>query len=109
MQWVYLSIAIVCEVSASAALRACMGFTKLTPSVVVVVGYAASLYFLSLTFGTIPMGVAYAVWSGVGVVLIAVAGWYLYGQRLDAAALCGILLITAGVIVLNVFSKSVAH
>jgi small multidrug resistance pump len=107
MQWVYLVIAIVCEVSATTALRACMGFTRLTPSIVVIVGYGAALYFLSLTFSTIPMGVAYAVWSGVGVVLIALAGWVMYGQQLDLAGFCGIGLITGGVIVLNVFSKSV--
>ena len=109
MNWLYLTIAIVCEVSATAALRACLGFTRLTPSIIVVVGYGAALYFLSLTFSTIPMGVAYAVWSGVGVVLIAIAGWFMYGQALDLAAFCGIALITAGVIVLNVFSKSVPH
>lgn len=107
MHWLYLSIAIVCEVSATAALRACMGFTRLTPSLIVIVGYGGALYFLSLTFSTIPMGVAYAVWSGVGVVLITIAGWYMYNQRLDLGAFCGIALITAGVIVLNVFSKTV--
>jgi len=109
MQWLYLTIAIFCEVSATAALRACMGFTRLTPSLIVIAGYGAALYFLSLTFSTIPMGVAYAVWSGVGVVLIAIAGWFMYGQQLDLPAFCGIALITSGVIVLNVFSKSVPH
>ena len=109
MQWLYLTIAIFCEVSATAALRACVGFTRLTPSIIVVLGYGAALYFLSLTFSTIPMGVAYAVWSGVGVVLIAIAGWFMYGQQLDLPAFCGIALITAGVIVLNLFSKSAPH
>jgi len=107
MNWLFLGIAIVCEVCATAALRACMGFTRLTPSIIVLVGYGGALYFLSLTFSTIPMGVAYAVWSGVGVVLIAIAGWFMYGQQLDLGAFCGIALITAGVIVLNVFSKAV--
>ena len=108
MQWLYLTIAVVCEVIGTSALRASAGFTRLTPSLIVLCGYAAAFYFLSLTLSTIPMGIAYAVWSGIGVVLISLAGWWLYGQQLDMAAWCGIGLITAGVIVLNVFSRSAA-
>lgn len=109
MNWFYLTIAIVSEVLATSALKASDGFTRLYPSTVVVVGYGLAFYFLSLTLRTIPIGIAYAVWSGVGVVLISMLGWFFYGQKLDTAAVVGITLITAGVIVLNAFSKSVAH
>jgi small multidrug resistance pump len=109
MNWVYLAIAIVSEVLATSALKASDGFTRFYPSLVVVVGYGLAFYFLALTLRTIPVGIAYAVWSGVGVVLISFLGWVLYGQKLDAAAVVGILLIAAGVAVLNVFSKSIGH
>lgn len=109
MNWVYLAVAIVLEVIATSALKASDGFTKLWPSVVVVVGYAAAFYLLSLTLRTMPVGVVYAVWSGVGVVLITLMGWLVFKQSLDAPALLGIGLIAAGVVVLNVFSKAVSH
>ena len=109
MNWLYLTIAIVSEVLATSALKASDGFTRLYPSAVVVIGYGLAFYFLSLTLRTIPVGIAYAVWSGVGVVLVSSVGWILYGQKLDIAAVVGIALIIAGVIVLNVFSKSAAH
>lgn len=109
MNWLYLSFAIVLEVIATSALKASDGFTRPLPSLLVVLGYAAAFYLLSLTLRSLPVGVVYAVWSGVGVVLITLAGWLLFQQALDAPALIGIGLITAGVIVLNFFSKSVAH
>ena len=109
MNWLYLAIAIVSEVVATSALKATEGFTRWVPSLLVVVGYASAFYFLSLTLRSIPIGVAYAVWSGAGVVLISLVGWLLYQQSLDAAALIGIGLIVAGVLVLNLFSKAVAH
>ncbi len=109
MNWLYLAIAIVSEVLATSALKAADGFTKPWPSAVVFVGYALAFYFLSLTLRTIPVGIAYAVWSGVGIVLVSIVGWVLYGQRLDAAAFVGIGLIAAGVVVLNTLSKSSAH
>ena len=109
MQWVYLAIAIVSEVVATSALKAAEGFTRLVPSVLVVVGYALAFYFLSLTLRTIPLGVAYAIWAGVGVALVALVGWVVYHQSLDLAALIGITLIVSGVIVLNLFSKTVVH
>ena len=109
MNWLYLAIAIVSEVIATSALKAAEGFTRWVPSLVVVVGYASAFYFLSLTLRSIPLGVAYAIWSGVGVVLISLVGWLLYRQSLDAAALIGIGLIVAGVLVLNLFSKAVVH
>jgi small multidrug resistance pump len=109
MPWLYLAVAIVSEVIATSALKASNEFTRLWPSVVVVAGYVSAFYFLSLTLKTIPVGVAYAVWSGVGIVLIALIAWGLYGQTLDLPAIAGMGLIIAGVVVLNVFSKSVAH
>ena len=75
----------------------------------VVIGYGIAFYLLSLTLQTIPVGVTYAIWSGVGIVLITLVAWLVYGQSLDAAAIVGLSLIIAGVAVLNVFSKSVAH
>ena len=107
--WIFLSAAIVTEVIATSALKASEGFTKFWPSTIVVAGYAVAFYFLALTLRTIPVGIAYAVWSGVGIVLISAIGWLWYGQKLDLPAIIGIALIVAGVVVLNLFSKSVAH
>jgi len=107
--WVYLITAIVSEVIATSALKASTGFTKPLPSVVVVIGYLVSFYFLSLTLKTIPVGIAYAIWSGVGVVLISVVAWLLYGQRLDLPALIGMELIISGVMVINLFSNTAGH
>ena len=107
--WICLAVAILSETIATTALKASAGFTRPLPAVVVVVGYGLAFYFLSLTLRTIPLGVAYAVWSGVGIVLITAAGWLLYGQKLDAAALAGIGLIVAGVLVMNLFSKTAGH
>lgn len=109
MNWLYLGIAIVAEVVATSALKAAEGFTRLAPSVVVVVGYLIAFYFLSLTLRTIPVGVAYAIWSGIGIALISLIEWLVYGQSLDGPAIAGLVLIVAGVVVLNGFSKSVAH
>ena len=107
--WVYLITAIVSEVIATSALKASTGFTKPLPSVVVVIGYLVSFYFLSLTLKTIPVGIAYAIWSGVGVVLISVVAWLLYGQRFDLPALIGMGLIISGVMVINLFSNTAGH
>ena len=109
MKWVYLGIAIVSEVAASSALRASDGFTRVWPTLALIVGYSVSFYFLSLTLRTIPMGIAYAVWSGVGILLICLVGWLLFGQKLDLPAIIGLTFIIAGVAILNVFSKSVVH
>jgi len=109
MNWLFLSIAIAAEVIATSALKAADGFTRLGPSLVVISGYGIAFYFLSLALRGIPVGVAYAVWSGVGIVLISVIGWFAFGQTLDAAAVLGIGLIMAGVIVLNLFSRSPVH
>jgi small multidrug resistance pump len=109
MNWVYLCIAIVAEVVATSALKTADGFTRVAPSMVVIIGYVAAFYFLSLALRTIPVGIAYAIWSGIGIALIAFIGWWLYGQRLDIAAIVGVALIIVGVAVLNGFSKAVTH
>ena len=108
-QWVFLSIAIFSEVIATSCLKAAEGFSRFWPSLVVIIGYLVAFYFLSLTLRTIPVGVAYAIWSGVGVVLIALSGWLFLGQSLDTPAVIGLTLIVAGVIVINVFSRTVSH
>ena len=109
MSWLYLVIAIVTEVIGTTALKATEGFTKLVPSLIVAVSYAASFYFLSLTLKVIPVGIAYAVWSGVGIVLIAIVGWLIFGQTIDRYGVLGIALIGAGVVVLNTLSKTSVH
>ncbi|CAN7538719.1 Qac family quaternary ammonium compound efflux SMR transporter [Pseudoxanthomonas sp. LjRoot143] len=107
--WLFLAIAIVGEVIATSALKSSEGFTKLLPSVVVVVGYGAAFYFLSLSLKSIPVGIAYAVWAGLGIVLVAAIAWVFHGQKLDAWALVGMVLIISGVSVLNLLSKVSAH
>jgi small multidrug resistance pump len=109
MKWLYLGIAIIAEIFATSALKGSEGFTRLAPSIVTVFGYLISFYFLSLTLREIPVGIAYAIWSGVGIVLISIVGAVLFTQHLDTPALIGIGLIIAGVVVMNVFSKSVSH
>lgn len=104
--WAYLGLAIFSEVIATASLKSTEGFTRLVPSIVVLVGYSAAFYFLSLTLDTIPIGVAYAVWSGVGVATITLVSFVLYDQKIDAAGLIGIGLIVAGVVVLRLFSEA---
>ncbi|MGO4291297.1 DMT family transporter [Chitinophaga sp. RAB17] len=109
MKYVYLGIAIVAEIIATSALKESLSFTKLWPSVIVVVGYTIAFYFLSLTLKTLPVGIAYAIWSGVGIVMISVVGALLYKQKLDLPAIIGMLLIIAGVVIIHVFSKMSAH
>ena len=104
--WVYLFLAIMSEVIATASLKSTEGFTKPIPSIIVLVGYCAAFYFLSLTLDTISIGVAYAIWSGVGVATITVVSFFLYDQKIDLAGILGIGLIIAGVIVLRLFSES---
>lgn len=105
-KWMLLGLAILSEVVATSSLKSTEGFTKLVPSVIVIVGYCAAFYFLSMTLDTIPIGIAYAVWSGVGVAGIALVSVLFLDQRLDAAALIGMGLIVAGVVVLRVFSDA---
>ncbi len=109
MGYLYLSVAIAAEVIATSALKASHGFTRPLPTTVVVVGYGISFYLLSLVLKTVPVGVAYAIWSGAGIVLIALVGWLLLKQTLDAPALAGMALIVAGVAVIQLFSRATTH
>lgn len=108
-KWLLLSVAIVAEVFGTSFLKASEGFSKFWPSVAVIIGYMVAFYFLALSLKFIPVGIAYAIWAGVGVVLIALIGWVVFDQSLDLPAMIGITLIIAGVITLNVFSGSVTH
>lgn len=109
MHWLYLTIAIVSEVIATSFLKQSEGFARLWPSVAVIAGYGLAFFFLSLALRTIPVGVAYAIWSGVGIVAISGIAWVVFGQTLDLAAVIGITLIVSGVIVLNLFSRTTVH
>jgi small multidrug resistance pump len=104
-----LLVAIVAEVIATSALNASDGFTRLVPSLITATGYALAFFCLAHTVRYIPVGIAYAIWSGIGMVLIAAIGWFWFRQTLDAAALAGIGLILAGVLVINLFSTSVGR
>ena len=107
--WIYLIVAVVGEVIGTTALKSSEGFTRLGPSVVVVGGHAVAFFFPSLTLRHMPVGVAYAMWSGVGTVLITLIGWVIFSQKLDLAAIAGIGLIVAGVVVLQLFSDTSPH
>lgn len=106
MSYLYLLLAIIGEVIGTSALKATAGFTKVGPSLIVAVGYGAAFYFLSLTLRTMPVGVAYAIWSGLGIVLISIVAFVVYKQTLDFPALAGMALIVSGVLIINVFSKT---
>lgn len=108
MPWLYLLVAIAGEVIGTTALKASDGFTRAGPTALVVIGYAVAFYFLALVLRTVPLGVTYAIWSGVGVAAVTLIGWLVYGQRLDLPAVIGIGLIVAGVLVLNLWSGA-AH
>ncbi len=105
----FLAIAILSEVIATTTLKASHSFTRPVPSLIVVIGYALAFYFFSLAMNSISVGVAYAIWSGAGIVLVAFLSWLFYGQLLDRPGLIGIGLILAGVMVLNLFSKTVVR
>lgn len=109
MAWLYLGIAIAAEVAATSLLKSAEGFSRLLPSLGVLLGYGIAFYFLSLTLRDIPVGIAYAVWSGIGIVLIALIAWLVHGQRLDLPAIIGCGLIVGGVLVINLFSNSATH
>jgi small multidrug resistance pump len=104
MQWLYLSIAILAEVIATSSLKAAEGFTRLIPSLIVVFGYGTAFYFLSLTLRTMQVGTAYAIWSGVGTVIISLVAWLLYNQKLDAPSILGMALIISGVVIIKFLS-----
>jgi len=109
MAWLWLGLAIIAEVIATSALKATDGFSRLGPSVIVLLGYGLAFYFLSLVLQAIPVGIAYAVWSGVGIVLVSLVGWLWYGQILPPLALAGIGFILVGTILLNLSSGSGSH
>lgn len=109
IHYLYLAIAILAEVAGTLSLKASDGFTRLVPSLGVVLGYGLAFFLLSLTLKAIPVGIAYAIWSGVGIVLVSLLGWLFFRQSLDGPALIGIGLILAGVAVLNLFSKAGIH
>lgn len=109
MPFVYLALAIVAEVVGTTALKASDGFTRLWPSVTVVVGYGLAFYLLALVLRTIPVGIAYAIWAGLGIVLVAVAGVVVYGQRPDLPAMLGMAMIIGGVVVIQLFSSVSSH
>jgi small multidrug resistance pump len=107
--WVALGIATVAEVIATSALKTTNEFTRLWPSVVVVVGYMTAFYFMTLSLRVLPVGIMYAIWAGVGIVLVAVIGWVVHKQSLDMPAIIGMAMIIMGVVVINLFSKTVNH
>jgi small multidrug resistance pump len=109
MAYLYLAIAIIAEVIATSALKASDEFTKLVPSIIVVVGYCVAFYFLTLVLRSIPIGATYAIWSGLGIVLITMVGIFAYKEIPDTPAIIGMALIIAGVVVINLFSKTTAH
>lgn len=104
--WLLLFVAIISEVTATTSLKLSDGFTKLVPSLVVILGYGVSFYCLAITLRTIPVGIVYAVWSGIGISLISIIGWVMLGQKLDMPAILGICLIVSGVLVIHVFSQA---
>lgn len=109
MHYLFLAAAIVAEVIATSALKASAGFTRPGPSLLVVLGYGVSFYCLTFVLKAMPVGIAYAIWSGAGVTLVTLAGWLFFQQRLDAPAMAGITLIVVGVVILNVFSRTTIH
>ena len=109
MPYLYLAIAVAFETIGTSAMQASQQFTRLWPSVLVVVGYAISFYFMALTLRLMPVGIVYALWSGLGIILIALIGYAVFGQKLDLPAIAGLGLIIAGIVVIQLFSNATAH
>ncbi|WP_273868333.1 SMR family transporter [Serratia odorifera] len=107
--FIYLTMAIIAEVIATTMLKASEGFTRLWPSLVVVVGYGVAFWGLSMVVKTMPLGIVYAIWSGMGIVLVSIAAVFVYNQKLDWPAIIGMGLIITGVLVINLLSKTSAH
>lgn len=107
--WLALTLAVIAEVLATSALKASEEFTQLIPSLVVVVGYGAAFYFMTISLRAMPLGVMYAIWSGLGIVLVSIIGWVYYEQVLDVPALIGMALIVAGVVIIQLFSNTVLN
>ena len=109
MKWIYLIIAIITEVIATSALKESEGFTKAIPSLIVIIGYSMTFYFMSLTLRDMSVGITYAIWSGMGILLITLIGYFRYNQMLDAPAVLGMSFIALGIIILRAFSNSVNY
>ncbi len=109
VHYLYLIFAVIAETIGTSALQASQQFTRLWPSLLVITAYGAAFYLLSLTLRTMPVGIMYAIWSGLGIVLIAIIGWLVFRQTLDAAAVVGIGLILAGIVVIQLFSNTATH
>lgn len=109
IHYLYLMAAVLFETIGTTALKASEGFTRLWPSLLVIAGYSASFYLLAQTLKVIPVGIAYAIWSGLGIFLITLIGWLVFKQRLDLPALLGLGLIFAGIAVIQLFSKTAGH
>ena len=107
MKWLYLIIAVIFEVIATSALKESNSFSKLVPSLFVIIGYSISFYFLSLTLKSLSIGITYAIWSGLGILLICLVGYFRYGQNLDFPAIIGILFIGIGILIIRFFSVSI--
>ena len=107
MKWLYLIVAVIFEVIATSALKESNSFTKLVPSLFVIIGYSISFYFLSLTLKNLSIGITYAIWSGLGILLICLVGYFRYGQNLDLPAILGILFIGIGILIIRFFSVSI--
>lgn len=107
--YLFLAISIIAEVIATSALKASVQFTKLWPSIIVVIGYSVAFYCMSHVLKSIPVGITYAIWSGLGIVLITIVGVFMFKQIPDLPAIIGLALIIAGVVVINVWSKTTAH
>ena len=107
MKWLYLIVAVIFEVIATSALKESNSFTKLVPSLFVIIGYSISFYFLSLTLKNLSIGITYAIWSGLGILLICLVGYFRYGQNLDLPAILGILFIGIGILIIRIFSVSI--
>lgn len=109
VHYIYLCLAILAETVGTSALQASQQFTKFWPSVLVVVAYAISFYLLSMALKVMPVGIVYAIWSGLGIVFIACIGYIVFGQKLDLAAILGLALILSGILVIHLFSKTAGH
>jgi small multidrug resistance pump len=107
--WLALAIAIVAEVIATSTMKATNEFTRFWPSLVVVLGYGTGFYFMTISMRVLPIGIMYALWSGVGILVVSIMGWVIYRQALDIPAIIGMSFIVVGVVVINVFSKSIGH
>ncbi|AXT34140.1 QacE family quaternary ammonium compound efflux SMR transporter [Phaeobacter sp. LSS9] len=109
LHYLYLVLAVVAETIGTTALQASQQFTRLGPSILVVVGYGLAFYLMALTLRHMPVGIVYAIWSGLGIFLIAIIGWVVFGQRLDLPAVLGLLLILVGILVIHLFSNTTGH